>query len=188
LRRYLPIAVAFSCLCLQAPAGAQAQWDGPQPESSEQQPVEQPRPAQPAPPPMPTMKQLVQASLVPFDPHRESPEAYMARMKVIEQAMRDVRDHETQAKLDPPIHRLPPGVILPGMSAYQSENNFSANPYDRGFFNGITPEQAAAGLQMQLPQKARPNASPEWAKQKAPPHEYIDGVEHFGKQDSMGFF
>ncbi|HEY9788754.1 MAG TPA: hypothetical protein V6D22_00050 [Candidatus Obscuribacterales bacterium] len=188
MRRCLPIAVAFSCLCLQASASAQTQWDGPQPAAAQQQPVEQPPAAQPVQAPAPTMQQLVQASLVPFDPQRESPEAFMSRMKIIEQSMKELTDRQTQARLDPPIHRLPEGVVLPGMSAYQSENNFSANPYDRGFFNGITPQQASAALKMQLPQKVRPNLSPEWAKQKPPAHEFVDGVEHFGKQDSMGFF
>lgn len=201
MRRYM--ALVFACARLSFPGAAVAQsgdWsDVPsarqqaEQQQQEQQQAEleqqQARRAA-APPPLPTMKQLVNQAMVRFDPSRETPQAYMARMKTIENKMKEVNAAQARAAADPPIYHLPPGTILPGMSSYQVQtDNFSSNPNDRGFFGGITPEQAAAGMKMPLQSQHNGQiVSPEWAKQKAPGYEYVDGVKHYGKQDSMGFF
>jgi hypothetical protein len=136
---------------------------------------------------LPDIKLLMQAAQVKFDPKRETPQAYMQRMKNIEEQVKLWQDRKAEADREKPATRLPEGMVLPGMSVYQQQNKFTDNPFDKGFFGGITPEQAAAGLQMNLPTHQQQNVSPQWAKQKMPVHQYVDGVEHFGKEDPMGF-
>jgi hypothetical protein len=186
LRRFTPLFAAV--ICLSAQIGAGAQWTDVAPAQQPQQQFEgQPIAAPPAAQASPNIQQLLKQASKQFDPSRESPEAYMQRMNALQEQFKTYEAQQQQAKLDPPIKRLPPGTLLPGMSTYQVEHPFSANPNDPGFFNGITPEQAAAGLQMELPNKAKQNVSPSWAKQKPSQESYVDGVQHFGNEDEMGF-
>jgi hypothetical protein len=80
-----------------------------------------------------------------------------------------------------------PGTVLPGQSYYKGDGAFSSNPDDRSFFNGLTPEQAAAALSRR-PDKQFKLESPDWAKQKIETRHYVDGVEHPGREDPNGFF
>jgi hypothetical protein len=193
VRCYAPLIIAITATTVITPA-ALAQWadmapQGQQAGTSDQtfQTAQEAQTAQQAARQLPNINLLMKAAMVKFDPQRETPQAYLARMKYIEEQMRIYQDRKSEAQAETPATKLPEGMVLPGMSAYQAKSAFTDNPYDKGFFGGITPQQAQAGLQLDLPSKKPLNPSPEWAKQKLPVHQYVDGVEHFGNEDSMGF-